>query len=40
MTFKIPAEKLELDDLFSDNADLKIISKPYELIDVSEYIIK
>ena len=39
LEFKIPAEKLLLDDLFSDNADLKIESKPGEQIDVSNYLV-
>ena len=38
LEFKVPAEKLILDDLFSDNADVKINSKPGEQIDVSEYL--
>lgn len=40
LEFKIPAEELILDDIFSDNADLKINSKPGEQIDVSKYLVE
>ena len=40
LEYKIPAEKLELDDVFTNNADLKIKSKPWEEIDISEYLVK
>lgn len=39
LEFKIPAEKLILDDLFDDNADLKINSRPGEQIDISNYLV-
>lgn len=39
LEFKIPAEKLILDDLFSDNADLKIPLNGSKSIDVSNYLI-
>ena len=38
LEFKIPAEKLELDDLFSDNADVKISLNGKNNLDVSEYM--
>lgn len=41
LEFKIPAEKLLLDDIFSDNADVKIpLSKANEEIDISKYLVK
>lgn len=41
LEFKIPAEKLELDDLFSDNADVKIPLKNFakDSLDVSDYLV-
>lgn len=39
LEFKIPAEKLLLDDLFSDNADLKIPLNGAKSIDVSDYLV-
>ena len=39
LEFKIPAEKLLLDDLFSDNADVKISLNGKGQIDVSEYLV-
>lgn len=40
LEFKIPAEMLELDDIFSDNADVKIpLNNNNQLLDVSEYLI-
>lgn len=40
LEFKIPAEKLQLDDIFSDNADVKIPLNNYlkDSLDVSEYL--
>ena len=39
--FKIPAEILQLDDIFDDNADVKIpLKNRNEIIDVSQYIVK
>ena len=38
LEFKIPAEKLELDDIFSDNADLKIRLNGAKELDVSDYL--
>ena len=40
LEFKIPVEKLELDDIFTNNADVKILTKPWEEIDVTEYLVK
>ncbi|MDD7755325.1 MAG: hypothetical protein PUJ51_12595 [Clostridiales bacterium] len=41
LEFKIPAEKLILDDLFSDNADLKIpLNNKNEILDVSQYLVE
>lgn len=40
LEFKIPAEKLVLDDLFSDNADVKIPLNQGRELDVSDYIVK
>ena len=37
--FKIPAEKLILDDIFSDNADLKVPLKGSKTLDVSNYLV-
>lgn len=39
LEFKIPAEKLILDDLFSDNADVKIKLNSNKELDISDYII-
>lgn len=39
LEFKIPAEKLILDDIFSDNADVKIPLNGKKNIDVSEYLV-
>lgn len=39
LEFKIPAEDLELDDLFSDNADVKINLNGAKDIDVSNYLV-
>lgn len=39
LEFKIPAEELELDDIFSDNADVKINLKGKKDIDVSKYLV-
>lgn len=39
LEFKIPAENLVLDDLFSDNADLKISLDGKNELDVSNYIV-
>ena len=38
LEFKIPVEKLQLDDLFSDNADVKIPLKGNKKLDISKYI--
>lgn len=39
--FKIPAEILQLDDIFDDNADVRIpLKSKNEVIDVSQYIVK
>lgn len=38
LKFKIPAEKLLLDDIFSDNADVKIDLKGKKDIDISSYL--
>jgi hypothetical protein len=38
LEFKIPAEDLELDDIFSDNADVKINLNGKKDIDVSNYL--
>lgn len=40
LEFKIPAEELELDDIFSDNADVKINLNGKEDIDVSKYLVE
>lgn len=42
LEFKIPAEKLLLDDIFSDNADVKIPFKNFntDALDVSEYLVE
>lgn len=41
LQFKIPAEMLQLDDIFDDNADVKIpLKNKNEVIDVSQYIVK
>ncbi len=39
LEFKIPVEKLELDDIFSDNADVKIKLNGSKELDVSNYIV-
>ena len=39
LEFKIPAEKLELDDIFSDNADVKIKLNGNKELNVSNYIV-
>lgn len=39
LEFKIPAEKLILDDIFDDNADVKIKLNSNKELDVSDYII-
>ena len=39
LEFKIPVEKLTLDDIFDDNADVKIYTKPNQEIDISEYMV-
>lgn len=40
LEFKIPAENLEIDDLFSNNADVKIPLNGQSEIDVSNYLVK
>lgn len=41
LEFKIPAEKLLLDDIFSDNADVKMSLKNVnDLLDVNDYLIR
>lgn len=40
LEFKIPAEELELDDIFSDNADVKINLNGKKDIDVSKYLVR
>lgn len=39
LEFKIPAEKIMLDDLFSDNADVKIKLDSGKELDISNYIV-
>ncbi|MBP3920833.1 MAG: hypothetical protein J6D28_04635 [Bacilli bacterium] len=39
LEFKIPAEKLLLDDIFSDNADVKVPLKGNKALDVSDYLV-
>ena len=40
LEFKIPAEKLELDDIFTNNADVKIpLKNKNQLLDVSDYLV-
>ena len=39
LEFKIPVEKLELDDIFNDNADVKIKLNSSKELDVSNYIV-
>lgn len=40
LTFKIPAEILQLDDIFDNNADVRIpLKNKNEIIDVSKYLI-
>ena len=39
LEFRIPAEKLLLDDIFDDNADLKIALNGKKQIDISDYLI-
>lgn len=38
LKFKIPAEELSLDDIFSDNADVRIDLKGKKNIDISSYL--
>lgn len=38
LQFKIPVEKLELDDIFSDNADVKIALRGSKRLDIKKYI--
>ena len=40
LEFKIPAEKLQLDDIFTNNADVKISPKVWEQVDISKYLVK
>ena len=40
LEFKIPVEKLQLDDVFSDNADVKIALNEKKRLDVKKYIRK
>lgn len=41
LEFKIPAEKLLLDDIFSDNADVKMSLKNVnDLVDVNDYLVR
>ena len=41
LEFKIPAEKLLLDDIFSDNADVKIpLKNVNDLLDVNDYLVR
>ena len=39
LEFKIPAEDLILDDLFSDNADVKVDLKGKKTLDISNYLV-
>ena len=39
LEFKIPAEKLILDDIFDDNADVKISLNGQNKLDVSDYLV-
>lgn len=39
LEFKIPAEMLLLDDIFSDNADVKIPLKGQTVLDISNYLV-
>ena len=39
LEFKIPAEKLLLDDIFSDNADVKVPLKGSKVLDVADYLV-
>ena len=39
LEFKIPAEKLILDDIFDDNADVKISLNGKKKLDVSDYLV-
>ena len=39
LEFKIPAENLILDDLFSDNADVKIALNGKKTLDISNYLV-
>lgn len=39
LEFKIPAEMLLLDDIFSDNADVKIPLKGQKVLDISNYLV-
>lgn len=40
LEFKIPAEKLILDDIFDDNADVKIKLNTNKELDVSDYLVR
>ena len=40
LEFKIPVEKLQLDDIFSDNADVKIPLRGNKRLDIKKYIRK
>ena len=41
LEFKIPAEKLLLDDIFSDNADVKMpLKNVNDLLDINDYLIR
>lgn len=40
LEFKIPVEKLQLDDVFSDNADVKIALNGRKKLDIKKYIRK
>jgi hypothetical protein len=42
LEFRIPVEKLVLDDIFTDNADVKIPLQNFQrdMLDVSEYLVK
>lgn len=40
LEFKIPAEKLILDDIFADNADVKVRLNSNKELDVSNYMVK
>ena len=40
LKFKIPVEKLQLDDIFSDNADVKIPLRGNKKLDIKKYLKK